>query len=161
MSVQLAAPMEALLPETILSSKLGFVFAVPALSAVVIFQATGAFPAENAVPDSLAAFGTRVAAGGHMPPVAIKIADGSGYGRGYVGRSGVTIILGAAFRLLVCGLNVSARAKFFLWWAEICVYKVNNCAVCAVHKSLPRTTTTSTTPSLVSSKVLSQYFKDT
>ena len=159
MSVELTTPMQALLPETILSSKLGFVFAVSALATVVIFQASRAFAAENAVADSFAAFGTRITCRGHVPmSVAIEIADGSGDGRGHVGRSGVTIVLGAAFRLLMCGLNVSAGAKFFLWWAEICVYKVNNCAVCAVHKSPPPLLVS--TPSLVSSKVLSQYFKD-
>ena len=138
MGVQLASAVQALLPEPILSAKLGFVFAVPALATVVILQAARAFPAEHAVPDPFAALGTRVAAGGHVP-VAVEITDGRGHGRRHVGRGGnvtVGIELGAAFRLLVCRLNVSAGAKLFLGWAEICVYKVNNCAGCAVHKRL-------------------------
>ena len=116
MGVELASTVQALLPQPILPAKLGFVFAVATFSAVVVFQASRAFSAENPVPDPLAALRARVA-GRH---VTVQV-DRGGHGRRHTGGGHVITVgeLGAAFGLLVCGLNVSAGSQFFLGWAVI------------------------------------------
>ena len=97
-----------------MTSKLGFVLAVPTFSAVVVFEAPGTFAAKYAVSDTLAALGSRVA-GSH---VTVKV-DRGGHGRRHAGGGHVIAVgeLGAAFGLLVCGLNVSGGSQFFLGWA--------------------------------------------
>jgi len=58
MRVKEAAPMQALLSQSVLAAKLCLIPAIPATAAVVILEAAGTVAAENPVSDSLPSFPT-------------------------------------------------------------------------------------------------------
>jgi hypothetical protein len=61
MSVELTTTVQTFLSQAILSSKFGFVLAVPAFATIVIFQTSCAFTAEDTISNTFPSFATSIA----------------------------------------------------------------------------------------------------